>query len=272
MVGLIRPHSFHGLNGSRSGLVPQLQQVTVAGALGASRVLRTSRSRLTRVRGSSGGSLPAAPYDRDSRQWPLLPWYDRRTGTTSAKARRWRQRFNTEASTRPWTLLSTSRLLMGHHRRSVSRTISPRGDGGRSIKVRQIALLWLHLRRRRNTLRGTRRHLGALLSGLALALLVSIDVLFVGLLVWHGSRWWTPRALAISACLGAVSLGVGSLERGVVPALVGMIAPLSLLWYFTMAEMVLDSARQTRASDQILRSRPVKWWTLITANLAPHAI
>jgi hypothetical protein len=90
-------------------------------------------------------------------------------------------------------------------------------------------------------------------SGLALALLVSIDVLFVGLLVWHGSRWWTPRVLAVSACLGAVSLGVGSLELGVGFALVGMIAPLVLLWPLTIARMVLESARQTRASDQILQ-------------------
>ena len=82
---------------------------------------------------------------------------------------------------------------------------------------------------------------------------MSIDVLFVGLLVWHGSRWWTPRALAISACLGAVSLGVGSLELGVVPALVVMLVPLSLLWPLAIAEMILDSARQTRASDRLLQ-------------------
>lgn len=80
----------------------------------------------------------------------------------------------------------------------------------------------------------------------------SIDVLFVGLLVWHGSRWWTPRALAISACLGAVSLGVGSFEAGVGLGLVATIVPLSLLWPLAIAEMVLDSARQTRAADRPL--------------------
>jgi hypothetical protein len=29
---------------------------------------------------STAGPLPAAPYDRDSRRWPHLSWYDRRTG------------------------------------------------------------------------------------------------------------------------------------------------------------------------------------------------
>lgn len=31
-------------------------------------------------RSLSGEVLPAAPYDRNPRQWPGLPWYDRRTG------------------------------------------------------------------------------------------------------------------------------------------------------------------------------------------------